>query len=175
MTEKQRIGLTQIYTGTGKGKTTATLGLAFRASGQGLKVIFIQFVKGRGACGEHLAAQKSGLFEIVHLNTEDHFKQQEGAVEQTVQQTLKLAKDTIRNGCYDMVILDEIFIALKLKQITEEQVLEFIRSKPPQVELVLSGRYAPASIMELADLVSEIKPLKHPKDKGVAARCGIEF
>ena len=174
MTE-DRVGLTQVYTGTGKGKTTATLGLAFRASGQGLKVIFIQFVKGRGSCGEHIAAKRSGLFEIVHLNTRDHFDQQEDAVKKTVQQTLKLAADTISGGKYDMVILDEIFIALRLGQITQEQITDLIRIKPPQLELILSGRYAPASITGMVDLVSEVECLKHPKDKGVPPRRGIEF
>lgn len=168
-------GLVQIYTGKGKGKTTASLGLAFRASGQGLRVLFIQFVKGRGTCGEHLAAEKSRLFEIIRLNTEDHFEQKEEAVKNAVAKTYKTALEKIKSGSFDLIILDEIFIALKCGYLSEEEVAKLIKEKPSGLELVLTGRYATENIISMADLVTEMSLIKHPKDKDIPARRGIEY
>jgi len=157
-------GLIQVYTGDGKGKTTAALGLALRASGQKRKVIIIQFVKGDPTCGEHLLAAKYHPFEIVQFNTGDSFVQ-----------TLSFAEKTLIEGNYDVVILDEIFIAVSKGLITASQVIDLMSKKPEKVELILTGRGAPQPIIRQADLVTEMVAIKHPFTRGITARKGIEY
>ncbi len=168
-------GLIQVYTGNGKGKTTAVLGLAVRAVGQGMKVIIIQFIKGDRTCGEHLFAARYRPFEIVQLNPGNSFVQTLEELRSTTEQSLAFAEKTIASGGYDVVILDEILVAVNRGLITIEQVLDLMGRKPEKMELILTGRGAPREIIEKADLVTEMVAIKHPFDEGVKGRRGIEY
>lgn len=196
-------GLVHVYTGTGKGKTTSSLGLALRAVGHNLKVVMIQFMKS-GDTGELFAIERyvpnikivqSGrealdekqmkIFgfeqqqEKQHENklTEDEvyvFLPDEEERE-ACRRGLELAKRVVMSGEIDLVILDEINCTMDKKLIAVKDVLELIKHKPKHVELVLTGRGAPQEIIEVADYVSEIKRVKHPYDRGILARKGIEY
>jgi cob(I)alamin adenosyltransferase len=174
MVEKNGKGLVHVYTGDGKGKTTAALGLAMRAAGQGMKVAFIQFIKGE-PCGEHLFTKEYKPFEIVQISIGDSFKKSKTQLSQEVQQTLAYAEQEIHSGNYELVVLDEIFVAVNQGLITVKQVLELLDSKPASVELVLTGRNAPPEISQRADLVTEMLMIKHPFTDGTTARRGIEY
>jgi cob(I)alamin adenosyltransferase len=174
MVEKNGKGLVHVYTGDGKGKTTAALGLAMRAVGQGMKVAFIQFLKGQ-PCGEHSFAKQYKPFEIVQISVGDSFKKEKEQLSQEAQQTLAYAEQEILGGKYDLVILDEIFAAISQGLITVKQVLDLLNSKPSSVELVLTGRKAPPEIVQRADLVTEMLMIKHPFNEGTSARRGIEY
>jgi len=167
-------GLVHVYTGDGKGKTTAALGLALRAVGQGMKVIIIQFIKGDCICGEHLSAARYHLFEIVQLNTGNSFTQNLEELRSTTEQTLARAEKIVLGGDYDVVILDEIFVAISKGLVSTEQTLSLMSMKPGPMELILTGRGAPKEIIEQADLVTEMVAVKHPFTKEVMARKGIE-
>jgi len=174
MVEKNSKGLVHAYTGDGKGKTTAALGLAMRAAGQGMKVAFIQFLKGLPS-GELLFAQQYKPFEIVQISVGDSFKKSKEQLGQEAQQTLAYAEQEIVSGKYDLVILDEIFIAINQELITVKQLLDLLDAKPSSVELVLTGRKAPPEIVQRADLVTEMLMIKHPFTGGTSARRGIEY
>jgi cob(I)alamin adenosyltransferase len=174
MVEKDSKGLVHVYTGDGKGKTTAALGLAIRAVGQGMKVAFIQFLKGQ-PCGEHFFAKQYNPFEIVQLNVGDSFKKSKEQLSREAQQTLAYAEQEILSGKYDLVILDEILVAVNQGLITVKQVLDLLDAKPGSVELVLTGRKAPPEIVQRADLVTEMLMIKHPFTEGTGARRGIEY
>lgn len=167
-------GLVHVYTGDGKGKTTAALGLALRAVGQGMKVIIIQFIKGDCTCGEHISAARYHLFEIVQLNTGNSFTQSLEELRSTTEQTLALAEKIVFSGDYGMVILDEIFVAISKGLVGTKKILDLMNSKPVPMELILTGRGAPKEIIAQADLVTEMVAVKHPFTKGVMARKGIE-
>jgi len=170
-------GLTQVYTGNGKGKTSAAFGLALRAIGRGLKVYVIQFIKGGFDYGElhvvqHLPNLKikafgRGKFVTQMPPTEEDIKQ--------ANQALELAEQVINSGEYDIVVLDEINVALHLKLIELDRVIRLIGKKAKHVELILTGRYAPPKILEIADLVTEMKEVKHPYNRGISPRRGIEY
>jgi len=168
-------GLIQVYTGDGKGKTTAALGLALRATGQGMKVIIIQFIKGDHACGEHLFAAQYCPFEIVQLSTKSSFDQSLEELRSTAEQSFAFAEKTIVGGSYDMVILDEIFVAVSKGLVNTEQVLSLMNKKPEPMELILTGRGASKEVIQQADLVTRMVAVKHPFTKGIAARKGIEY
>lgn len=169
-------GLVQVYTGNGKGKTSAAFGLALRAIGRGLKVYIIQFIKGGFDYGElymidklpnlTLKAFGRGKFVTAKPPEKEDIKLAEEA--------LQLSEKVVTSGEYDVVILDEVSVALNLKLISLDDVLELIRAKPKHVELVLTGRSAPNEIIEVADLVTEMREIKHPFSKGFPARKGIE-
>jgi cob(I)alamin adenosyltransferase len=170
-------GYTQVYTGNGKGKTTAALGLALRAVGRGLKVCFFQFIKGGGPYGEHLSCEKlAPLLTIIQtgrpgwVNTKDITEDRCAAQEAFAQ-----AREILISGEYDLVVLDEINGAVAFGLLDEAQVLELIRLKPLQVELVLTGRNASESVIQAADLVTEMHDIKHYYKAGVPARTGIEM
>ncbi len=167
-------GLVQVYTGNGKGKTTAALGQALRAAGQGMKVVIIQFIKGGCTCGEHLFTAQHRSFDIVQPNARTSFNQTPGELRPVTEQTLALARRTITSGDYDMVILDEILVATSMGLISTDQVLGLMRKKPEKVELVLTGRGAPKEIIDQADLVTQMVAVKHPFAKGMGTRKGIE-
>ncbi len=165
-----------IYTGNGKGKTTAAFGLALRAAGAGMKVFIGQFVKGK-TYNENVAITRYlknirvkqyglGCF-IVNTPTEGDIK----AARKGLDEMSKI----INNGKYDLVIMDEVNIALYYKLIDIEDLLEIIKNKPEHVELVLTGRYAPQELIDKADLVTEMKEIKHYYKKGIEARKGIEY
>lgn len=170
-----RKGLIQIYTGQGKGKTTAALGQAVRAAGQGLKVVIVQFVKGDPNSGEHLFLKKCPFFEIIQPNKGSCFTQPREELKAAVDKALALSRDYLTGGVYDMVILDEIFIAANLGMVTEAEIMQLMDSKPEKTELVLTGRYAPPEIVKRADLVTEMLMIKHPYTEGTEARLGIEY
>jgi cob(I)alamin adenosyltransferase len=174
MVEKNGKGLVHVYTGDGKGKTTAALGLAMRAVGQGMKVAFIQFIKGE-PCGEHLFVKQYRPFEIVQISIGDSFKKSKEQLNQEAQQTLAYANQEILSKKYDLVVLDEIFVAISQGLIAVKQVQELLDSKPASVELVLTGRNAPSEIAQRADLVTEMLVIKHPFTDGTTARRGIEY
>lgn len=170
-------GCVQVYTGNGKGKTTAALGLALRAVGRGLNVCIFQFIKGSGRYGEHLAAEKlAPLLTIIQsgrpgwVNTKDITEDRKVA-----QEALTQARELMTSGRYDLFICDEINGAVGFGLIDVGQVLELISSKPEKTELVLTGRNVHERIIEAADLVTEMCEIKHYYKAGVPARTGIEM
>lgn len=174
MVEKNSRGLVHVYTGDGKGKTTAALGLALRAAGHDMKVIFIQFLKGQ-QCGEHIFTSRYHPFDIIQIGTGDLFTKSREQLEHEVQETLALARQEIMSGRYDLVVLDEVFVAIDQGYITVNQILGLMEEKPGTVELVMTGRKAPPEIVQRADLVTEMLMIKHPFTKGLGARRGIEY
>lgn len=170
-------GIVLVITGNGKGKTTAAMGQALRALGHGFKVLVIQFMKGK-KYGEVLCAEKLlPDLKIIPCGLDSFvMKDNPAPVDiELARQGLKLAKEAIASGEYQMVILDEINVALDFKLIPLEEVLDLIRNKPDSIDLVLTGRYAPQEIIDLADTVSEVKEIKHHYAKGIKERAGIEF
>lgn len=171
-------GYIQVYTGNGKGKTTAALGLALRAVGHGYKVFMLQFMKGSKEYGELQAAEKYLPNFIIMQSGLETFVSKENPSKKDIElarKGLDIAKKVVSEGHYDLVILDEINVALDFKLFPLEDVLSLIKSKPGHVELILTGRYAPREILETADLVSEVTLVNHPYYHGVEARQGIEF
>lgn len=170
-------GCTQVYTGNGKGKTTASLGLALRAVGRGLKVCVFQFIKGGGPYGEHLIADKlAPFFTIIQtgrpgwINTKDISEDR-----QLAQDALLQARQLLTSGDYDLFICDEINGAVGFGLIDVGQVLELIALRPEKTELVLTGRNADEKVIAAADLVTEMREIKHYYKAGVPARTGIEM
>ena len=171
-------GLIQVYTGDGKGKTTCALGLALRAVGQGLKVFMVQFMKGREtgevkAAAARLAPEmtlrpfgRPGLVNLRGPAPEDLA---------LVREAWDLARQVIAAGAHDLVILDEINLALTFNLLPREEVFQVLREKPAWVEVVLTGRQAPPELVAMADLVTEMRPVKHYYEAGVKARRGIEW
>jgi len=170
-------GYVQLYTGNCKGKTTAALGLAFRAMGRGYKTYIGQFMKGQ-AYGEIAAAQmvkpyitveQYGKDTFIHVQDPPHAEDMEMA-----QDGLAKAREAMLSGWYAIIIFDEIITAHYFKLISLEDMLNIIRDKPVDVEVVMTGRYAPKELIEAADLVTEMAEVKHYYNKGVSARDGIE-
>jgi cob(I)alamin adenosyltransferase len=159
------VGRTQVYTGNGKGKTTASLGLCLRAAGRGLRVCVIQFIKQR-RCGEHIGAEKLGI-EILQSSLSD--------VRLAVQEQLREARRRIDGQICDVLILDEILGSLRNGYVTLADVLSLMDARPETMELVLTGRNAPPEVIEKADLVTSMECVKHYYDAGLAAREGIEY
>lgn len=171
-------GLVVVFTGSGKGKTTAALGMALRAWGQGMKILVLQFIKGGWVYGELLASGKMEGLEIrplgegfVRVNGEND----EGMHIQAALKALSEAKKEIASDKWDMIILDEIIYAAGFGLLREEELLELISIKPPELHLVLTGRNAPQSVIERADLVTEMKEVRHPYRQGIKAQKGVEF
>lgn len=175
-------GYIQVYTGNGKGKTTASLGLAMRALGRGWKVLIVMFTKGGNDYGELISFSQlcpglkdsvkivqAGLDRIVYTNNiaEEDKKQ--------IQKGWHTAKKAIKNNEYQLIVLDEANIALDLNLIDLNDMVETLKNKPDNLEIVLTGRNAKQEIIEIAHLVSEIQPIKHYWDKGIKARKGIEY
>ena len=170
-------GLVQVYTGNGKGKTSAAFGLALRAIGRGLKVYVVQFIKGGFDYGELYVVDKLPNLKLKAFGRGRFVTEKPPSKEDVrlSEEALALAEQVVKSGGYDIVILDEINVALNLKLINLDEVLELIENKPKHVELILTGRYAPEEIIEAADLVTEMKEVKHPFNKGYQARKGIEY
>ena len=169
-------GYVQIYTGNGKGKTTAALGLALRAAGNEMNVFIGQFMKGQDY-GELKAAARLEPFVTIEQFGQPTFVHVDKASEEDIrlaQEGLTRCREAMTSGRYDIVILDEVNVAIFFKLVTTEQVLELIEQKPEQVELVLTGRYAPEELVNKADLVTEMREIKHYYAQGVVARKGIE-
>lgn len=173
-------GLVLVNTGNGKGKTTAALGTAIRACGYGKKVIMIQFIKGTIKSGEIIAAEKLfPLLTIVPVGRGFYKIRGDIATESehynAAQEALNLAKKAIHSGKYFLVILDEINVAIKLKLVALDDVLELIDTKPLEVHLFLTGRGAHKEIKKRANLVTEMRTIKHPYDAGITAQKGIDY
>ena len=171
-----------VHTGDGKGKTTAALGLALRAWGSGLRVLILQFIKGSRAYGELAAMEKlSGLDGRIRVEqcglgfTRRGDGHDEAEHKAAAQEALLHAKEALTGGAWDMVILDEINYAVKFGLIGEEDLMELLDLRPDRLHLVLTGRDALPSLVERADLVTEMKLIKHPYQKGIKAQQGIEF
>ena len=177
MSEK---GLVIVYTGGGKGKTSAALGLVLRAVGYNHKVCMVQFVKGSWHYGELDSAKRlAPEFEMITAGKgfvgilddksprEDHVK--------AANDTLEISKEKMMSGKFDVVILDEINYALQLKLLNLDDVIDLIKSKPSELDLVLTGNHAAEEVIELADLVTEMKEIKHPFKSGIKAKKGIAF
>lgn len=175
-------GYIQVYTGNGKGKTTASLGLAMRALGRCWKVLIIMFTKGGDDYGElnsfmnlsesiknNLTIVQAGLDRIVYSNNKS------ASDEIEIKKGWELAKKAISNDEYNLIILDEANIAIDLKILDVNEVIEVLKNKPADMEIVLTGRNAHPKIIEIAHLVSKIEPVKHYWDTGIAARRGIEY
>src|SRR5437764_5609159 len=174
---KRRRRLIIVNTGDGKGKTTAALGLAFRALGSGFKVFMVQYIKGKWKTGEKKMADRLAP-DIQILPMGDGFTWDTKNPAQDIATTLKIwevSKEAIASGKYDMVILDEINVVMKLGYLDPSLVVDFLRARDPRQHVILTGRGAPPAIIEVADLVSEIVPIKHPYRSGVKAQLGIEF
>lgn len=171
-------GLIQVYTGDGKGKTTASLGLAFRAAGHGMKTLIIQFMKGCVFYGELESAKRMEPYiRIVQVGREEFVKKgnPEPIDIELAKKGMELAREAISSGQYDIVVLDEINVAVDYGLIPLEDVLDLMENKPYNVELVLTGRYAHPEIIKRADLVTEMLEIKHYySEKGIDARDGIE-
>jgi cob(I)alamin adenosyltransferase len=170
-------GLVQVYTGDGKGKTSAALGLGLRAAGHGFEVYMIQFMKGQINYGELQAVKHIPNFTIRQFGRPDFVDKSNPDPEDVklAQDALDHARSIIEKKDIDFLILDEVNVAIDFGLITAKAVIALIQSRPPHMELILTGRNAPPSIIETADLVSEVKEVKHPYRKGVAARKGVEM
>ena len=190
VSKNNRKGMVQIYTGSGKGKTTAALGLAFRALGHGKKVLLIQFMKKGKDLGELKAARRFNKFKILQtgpvkyevLSKKTNKKRWPGKgaflsskARQLAQRGLVAAQKALEENEYDVIILDELNVAIEFGLLQLQEVKEILRNKPKRIEVVITGRYAHPEILEIADLVSEVRELKHYYKKGITARIGIEY
>lgn len=173
-------GLVICYTGNGKGKTTAALGMCIRAAGYKMKTTVVQFVKGSWHYGEmdgikllapYVEFQTAGKGFVGILDDklprEDHI--------QAAKEALKIAEEKLASGKFDIVILDEIFVGAGLNLITAQDILQLIAHKPTHTNLVLTGRGAPPEVIDVADLVTEMTEIKHPFQQGIKARRGVDF
>lgn len=173
-------GLIHIYTGDGKGKTTAAIGLGIRACGRGLKVFMAQFLKGIET-GEMFTLKKlEPEFTLYRGTPLKKFTWEMSAEEletacKIQHEIFEITENAAFSGEWDVIILDEVIAAVNTKLLEKEKVINFIRNKPDSLELVLTGRNAPVEFIELADYVSEMVPVKHPVNNGIYARKGIEF
>ena len=175
-TSEEDRGLILVNTGNGKGKTTAALGAALRAAGQGLRVNIIQFIKGAWKYGElesirhvpNLEIHPLGLGMVKRHESSDKDREQARSAWET-------ARSKVMSGDYDLVVLDEIHLIVDYGFIGEEEVVELLKNKPPSVNLILTGRRAPQTIMDAADTVTEMREVKHHHEQGIKAQRGIEF
>lgn len=173
-------GLVIVYTGNGKGKTTAALGMALRACGYDWKIAILQFIKGSWTYGEEKSVKRlepnvelkklgKGFYKIIDdvLPEEEHRK--------AVEEALKISNESVRSGKYELVILDEINVAVSVGLLKVENVLDLIKNKHPKTHIVLTGRDAHPNVIEMADLCTEMKEIKHPFQKGFLAQKGIDY
>ncbi|MGH9425275.1 MAG: cob(I)yrinic acid a,c-diamide adenosyltransferase [Terriglobia bacterium] len=171
----ERKGLIIVHTGNGKGKTTAALGLALRAVGCGFRVAMIQFIKGKWKYGERDSAPRIGL-ELIPMGQGFTWESKDIEVDKAMMRAAwEECKVRAHSGNYDLLIFDEINYVLGYGYLPVEEVVEVLRAKPPSLHIVLTGRNARPEIIEIADLVTEMKEIKHPFKKGIKAQRGIEF
>jgi len=170
-------GLVQIFTGDGKGKTSAALGAVLRASGNGLRAYIVFFMKGDYPYGESRILSKLPNVDMARFGLRTFCDPTNVKPEEKEQARLALAaaREAMLSGNYDLVVLDEVNIAVAWKLVELDEVIRLIEDKPPGVELILTGRYADTKLVQLADLVTEMLKIKHPYDEGVVPRQGIEY
>jgi cob(I)alamin adenosyltransferase len=174
--ERPRRGLVLVYTGHGKGKTTAALGIVFRALGRNMKVGVVQFIKGKWKTGERLFAETlpNLTFKVMGRGftwESDDLSNDKGAA----LSAWEAAKEMITSGAQDVIVLDEITYTFHYGFVPLDDVLATLRARPPHVHVVLTGRNAPEELIAIADLVTEMKSVKHPFEQGIAAQIGIDF
>lgn len=168
-------GYVQVYTGNGKGKTTAAIGLAIRAAGAGLKVLFTQFVKGMKYSEIDALERFYDKITIKQFGQGCFIVREASPLDiECAQQGLRDVREDLSDGKYDLVILDEACIALFYKLFTVDELIDAVKQRAEHVEVVITGRYAPDELIEYADLVTEMRDVKHYYKKGVDARDGIE-
>jgi cob(I)alamin adenosyltransferase len=177
LTKTNAKGLVQIFTGNGKGKTTAALGAILRAAGHGLKISVIFFIKGDSSGGEYISLSRFPNVEVTSFGLRQFIYKGDvnPAEKKQAIAALSAAREAIVSGRYDLVVLDEINVAVYFKLLEVDEVIRLIKDKPPHVELILTGRNADKRLIEIADLVTEMVNIKHPFDKGIKARKGIEY
>jgi cob(I)alamin adenosyltransferase len=170
-------GLVEIFTGNGKGKTSAALGIVLRALGHGLRVHVIYFMKGNYPYGEQKILSQLANISFKTFGQEDFVDPANVKPEEREQanQALKEAQRALLSSEYDLVVLDELNVAVAWKLVGLEEVIELIEKKPENVELIITGRYADKKLIELADLVTEMTEVKHPYQKGITSRRGIDY
>lgn len=190
---ENKLGLVHIYTGDGKGKTTASLGTALRSISHGMNVCMIQFLKGGTYTGEYIASQgllprftlrsfgknctyseKRATGEFECLNCRDCFLTREECIEEC-RQAMNYAEEVLKSGQFNLVILDELNVAVSLGYVSSAAVLKLLKEKQKKVEVIITGRGAPKELIDAADYVTEMKKIKHPMDSGVKGRFGIEY
>ncbi len=170
------MGYIHVYTGNGKGKTTAAFGLAMRAAGKGKRVCIVQFMKPGNRYGEQISADRLGI-EIHSFGTE-RFVNKKNPREEDIRlarEALTMSREKLKSGDYDVVILDEVNVAMDFGLVPVEDVVDTLKSRNEKTEVILTGRHAPEQIVEIADLVTEMKEIKHYFRAGVVAREGIEY
>jgi cob(I)alamin adenosyltransferase len=170
-------GLVEVFTGDGKGKTSASLGITLRAAGHGLRVFIVFFMKGNFPYGEQkmlatLPGVKFACFGSEEFVNPADIKPEE---KKEASKALESAREAVNSLDYDIVILDEVNVAVGWNLLDREEVVQLIKKKPEQVELILTGRYADPQIVEMADLVTGMVKVKHPYDKGIKARKGLDY
>ncbi len=175
---RKRKGLIIVNTGDGKGKSTAAFGLAIRAAGNKMNVFIMQFMKGKWKAGERNSFEKLAPYvEVIPMG--DGFTWDTNNIEQdkaTARKAYEIVKEKLLSGKYQMVIFEEINYVLHYKFLPEDEFLELLKNKPEKVHVVCTGRNAPEKLIEIADLVTEMKMIKHPfKEQGIPAQKGIEF
>ena len=179
MAREDRKGLIIVHTGTGKGKTTAAMGIALRAAGHNYRVLMIQFIKGSWHYGELESVKRlHPNFEILPMGKGFIRFDKEGPSsedKEAVAEAWELFKEKMKSGEFDMIILDEINYVLGYNLLDIEEVLEDLKSRPEGLHLILTGRDAHPGLIEIADLVTEMKEIKHPFQRGIKAQKGIEF
>ena len=180
MKEKGKHGFVIVYTGDGKGKTTAAIGMAMRAIGRGWRVLMVQFIKGTWHYAELDTAQRLAPdFEIVPMGKgfykilDDRYSEEDHRA--AARAALQFAREKMDSGEYDLLILDEVNNAMNTGLLPVEQVLQFLDAKPADFNIVLTGRGAPQALIDRADLVTEMSEIKHPFQKGILAQKGIDF
>jgi cob(I)alamin adenosyltransferase len=170
-------GLVIVITGNGKGKTTSAFGQALRAAGHGQRVFIMQFMKGRDY-GEYKTVRKYLPQITIRRSGLDSFVMRDNPAQidiELARRGFEAVKKAASSGKYDMLILDEINVAVDFKLIPVEDLIDFIKNKPPALDLVLTGRYAPRALVKLADTVSEVKEIRHHYAAGIKDRAGIEY
>jgi cob(I)alamin adenosyltransferase len=176
-----RQGLTLIFTGNGKGKTTAAVGLTVRAAGNRMRVFFLQFIKGQWKSGERevlrslpgVDLEVTGRGFTIETLRNPKIPMEDHAA--AAAHGWQVAQRLVREGAYDMVVLDEILGAVTAGLVPLDELVDLVRTKPAELHLVLTGRGAPPELIDVADLVSEVQPIKHPFERGIKAQRGIEF
>lgn len=173
-----RKGLVHIYTGEGKGKTTAAIGLAIRAKSRGLNIFFAQFFKENTHQGETLLLNKLSITTIIFNRVKSPFfhpKTDKSLLQDEIRKSLLYLREIFNENKFDVMILDEFICLVSTGLLSEKDALQFLKSKPKKLEIVLTGRGATAKLMDYADYITCMQKIKHPQDRGVMARRGIEI